>query len=135
MTRVQARVQSNLREYRPTCYKLGLYLCASCVQDLAIYRLTSNFRAFKEKFKKFQFQQHDAMQVGMTHKGIGSDLAMTRATLWAKFRELVLQLNDIERTNSALYTRLMAEARMRSVFMVDAASTDMDRHYPPSPPI
>ena len=60
---------------------------------------------------------------------------MTRATLWAEFRELVLQLNDIERTNSALYARLVAEARMRSVFMVEAASTDMARHYPPSPPI
>ena len=135
MTRVPARVQLNLREYRPTCYKLGLYLCASCVHDLAIYRLTSNFQAFKEKFKKFKFQRHVAMQVGMTHKGIGSDLAMTRATLWAEFRELVLQLNDIERTNSALYARLMAEAKMRSDFMINAASTDMVRHYPPSPPI
>ena len=135
MTRVQTRVQSNLREYRPTCYKLGLYLCASCVQDLAIYRLTSNFRAFKEKFKKFQFQQHDAMQVGMTHTGIGSDLAMTRATLWAEFRDLVLKLNDIEQTNSALCARLMAEAKLRSDFMINAASTDMVRHYPPSPPI
>ena len=135
MTKVQARVQSHLGDYRPTCYKLGLYLCASCVHSLAIYRLTSNFQAFKEKFKKFKFQRHVAMQVGMTHKGIGSDLAMTRATLWAEFRELVLQLNDIERTNSALYARLVAEARMRSVFKVEAASTDMARHYPPSPPI
>ena len=135
MTRVQARVQLNLREYRPTCYKLGLYLCASCVQDLAIYQLTSNFRAFKEKFKKFQFQQHDAMQVGMTHTGIGSDLAMTRATLWAEFRDLVLKLYDIEQANSALYARLMTGAKMRSDFIINAASTDMVRHYPPSPPI
>ena len=135
MTKVQARVQSHLGDYRPTCYKLGLYLCASCVHDLAIYRLTSNFQAFKEKFKKFKFQQHDAMQVGMTHKGIASGLAMTRATLWAEFRDLVLKLNDIEQTNSALYARLMAEAKMRSDFMIHAASTDMVRHYPPSPPI
>ena len=135
MTKVQARMQSHLGDYRPTCYKLGLYLCASCVHSLAIYRLTSNFQAFKEKFKKFKFQRHAAMQVGMTHTGMASDLAMTRTTLWAEFRELVLQLIDIERTNSALYARLMAEARMRSVFMVDAASTDMVRHYPPSPPI
>ena len=71
----------------------------------------------------------------MTHKGIGSDLAMTRATLWAEFRELVLQLNDIEQTNSALYARLMAEAKMRSNFIINAASTDMVRHYPPSPPV
>ena len=135
MTKVQACVQSHLGDYRPTCYKLGLYLCASCVHSLAIHRLTSNFRTFKEKFKKFKFQRHAAMQVGMTHTGMESYLAMTKTTLWAEFRELVLQLNDIERTNSALYTRLMAEARMRSVFMVDAASTDMVRHYQPSPPI
>ena len=135
MTKVQARVLSHLGDYRPTCYKLGLYLCASYVHSLAIYRLTSNFQAFKEKFKKFKFQRHVAMQVGMTHKGIGSDLAMTRATLWAEFGELVLQLNDIERTNSALYARLMAEAKMRSDFMINAASTDMVRHYPTSHPI
>ena len=135
MTRVQARVQLNLRGYRPTCYKLGLYLCASCVQDLAIYRLTSNFRAFKEKFRKFQLLQHDAMQVGTTHAGIGSDLAMTKATLWAEFRDLVLKLIDIEQTNSALYARLMAEAKIRSDFMMNAASPDMVRRYPPSHPI
>ena len=135
MTKVQARVQSHLGDYRPTCYKLGLYLCASCVHDLAIYRLTSNFQAFKEKIKKFNFQQHNAMQVGMTHKGIASDLAMTKATLWAEFRDLVLKLIDIEQTNSALYARLMAEAKIRSDFMINAASTDMVRHYPPSHPI
>ena len=135
MTKVRARVQSHLRDYHPTCYKLGLYLCASCVHDLAIYRLTSDFQAFKEKIKKFNFQQHHAMQVGMTRKGIASGLAMAKATLWAEFRDLVLQLNDIEQTNSALYARFMAEARMRSVFMADAASTDMVRQYPPSPPI
>ena len=132
MTRVQARVQSNLRDNRPTCYKLGLYLCASCVQDLAISRLTSNFQAFKEKFRKFQLLQHDAMQVGTTHAGIGSDLAMAKATLWAEFRDMVLKLIDIEQTNSALYARLMAEAKIRSDFMINAASTDIVRHYPPS---
>ena len=135
MTKVQACVQSHLGDYRPTCYKLGLYLCASCVHSLAIYRLTSNFQAFKEKFKKFKFQRHAAMQVCMTHTGMASDLAMTRTTLWAEFRELVLQLIDIERTNSALYARLMAEAGMRLVLVVEAASTDMARHCPPSPPI
>ena len=135
MTKVKACVQSHMGDYRPTCYKEGLYLCASCVHSLAIYRLTSNFQAFKERFKKFKLQRHAAMQVDLTHTGMESDLAMARTALWAEFHELVLQLNDIERTNSALYTRLMAEARMRSVFMADAASTDMVRHYPPSPPI
>ena len=71
----------------------------------------------------------------MTHTGMESYLAMTKTTLWAEFRELVLQLNDIERTNSALYARLMAEARRRLVLVVEATSTDMARHCPPSPPI
>ena len=135
MTKVQARVQSHLGDYRPTCYKLGLYLCASCVHDLAIYRLTSNFQAFKEKIKKFNFQQHNAMQVGMTRKGIASGLAMAKATLWAEFRDMVLKLINIERTNFALYARLMAEAKIRSDFMMNAASPDMVRRYPPSHPI
>ena len=135
MTKVQACVQSHLGDYRPTCYKLGLYLCASCVHSLAIYRLTSNFQTFKEKFEKFKLQSHAARQAGMTHTGMESGLAMTRTTLWAEFRELVLQLNDIEQTNSALYARLMTEARMRLALIVEATSTDMARHCPPSPHI
>ena len=135
MTKIQARVQSHLEDYRPTCYKLGLYLCASCVHSLAIYRLTSNFQTFKEKFEKFKLQSHAARQAGMTHTGMESGLALTRTTLWAEFRELVLQLNDIEQTNSALYARLMTEARMRLALIVEATSTDMARHCPPSPHI
>ena len=135
MTKVKACVQSHMGAYRPTCYKEGLYLCASCVHSLAIYRLTSNFQAFKERFKKFKLQRHAAMQVDLTHAGMGSGLAMARTALWAEFHELVLQLNGIEKTNSALYARLMTEARMRSVLVVEATSTDMARHCPPSPHI
>ena len=135
MTRIQTRVLSNLRKYRPTCSKLGLYLCASCVQDLAIYHLTSRFRAFKEKFRKFRSQQHYAMQFGTTHIDMESDLAKTRSTLWAKFHDLVLKLMNIAQTNSALHARLLAEAKMRSNFILTATSTDMVRRFPPSPPV
>ena len=135
MTRIQTRVLSNLRTYRPTCSKLGHYLCASCVQDLAIYHLTSRFRAFKEKFRKFRSQRHYAMQFGTTHIDMESDLAKTRFTLWTEFHDLVLKLMDIAQTNSALHVRLLAEAKMKSNFILTAASTDMVRHFPPSPPV
>ena len=135
MTKVKACVQSHMGDYRPTCYKEGLYLCASCVHSLAIYRLTSNFQTFKERFKKFKLQRHAAMQVDLAHTGMGSDLAMARTALWAEFHELVLQLNGIEQTNSALYAKLMAENRMRLVLVAVATLTNMARHGPPSPHI
>ena len=135
MTRIKACVQSHMGDYRPTFYKEGLYLCASCIHSLAIYRLTSNFQAFKERFKKFKLQRHAAMQVDLTHTGMESDLVMARTALWAEFHELVLQLNGIEQTNSALYARLMTEARMRLVLVAVATSTNMARLGPPSPHI
>ena len=135
MTRIQTRVLSNLRTYRPTCSKLGHYLCASCVQDLAIYHLTFRFRAFKEKFGKFRSQRHYARQFGTTHIDMESDLAKTRFTLWTEFHDLVLKLMDIAQTNSALHARLLAEAKMKSNFILTKASTDMVRHFPPSPPV
>ena len=135
MTRIQTRVLSNLRKYRPTCSKLGHYLCASCVQDLAIYHLTSRFRAFKEKFGKFRSQRHYAMQFGTTHIDMESDLAKTRSTLWTEFHQLVLKLMDIELTNSAIHARLILEADIRSGFMMNAASADMVQHFPPFPPV
>ena len=134
MTKVKACVQSHMGAYRPTCYKEGLYLCASCVHSLAIYRLTSNFQAFKERFKKFKLQRHAAMQVDMTHTGMDC-LAMARTALWAEFLELVLQLNGIEKTNSALYARLMTENRIRLVLVAVATLTNMARQGPPSPHI
>ena len=135
MTKVKACVQSHMGAYRPTCYKEGLYLCASCVHSLAIYRLTSNFQAFKERFRKFKLQRHAAMQVDLTHTGMGSGLAMARTALWAEYHELILQLNDIEQTNYSLYARLMAEDRKRLVLVAVATLTNMARHGPPSPHI
>ena len=133
MTKVKACVQSHMGDYRPTCYKEGLYLCASCVHSLAIYRLTSNFQAFKERFRKFKLQRHAAMQVDLTHTGMGSDLAMARTALWAEYHELILQLNDIEQTNYSLYARLMAEDRKRLVLVAVATLTNMARYGPQSP--
>ena len=75
------------------------------------------------------------MQVDLTRTGMGSDLAMARTALWAEYHELVLQLNGIEQTNSALYAKLMAENRMRLVLVAVATLTNMARHGPPSPHI
>ena len=118
MTRIQTRVLSNLRTYRPTCSKLGRYLCASCVQDLAIYHLTFRFRAFKEKFGKFRSQRHYARQFGTTHIDMESDLAKTRFTLWAEFHDLVLKLMDIAQINSALHARLLSRGQNEIKFHI-----------------
>lgn len=123
MTRIQTSVLSNLRKYRPTCSKLGLSLCASCSQDLAIYHLTSQFRAFQEKFRKFKSQRHYAMQIGTPHTDMAIYLAETRSTLWAEFHIMVLKLMNIELTNSAIHARLMVEAELRSNFMINAATS------------
>ena len=119
MTRIQTRVLSNLRTYRPTCSKLGHYLCASCVQDLAIYHLTFRFRAFKEKFGKFRSQRHYARQFGTTHIDMESGLAKTRYALWAEYHDLVLKLMDIARINSALHARLLSGGRNEIIFHVE----------------
>ena len=135
MTRLQTSVLLNSRKYRPTCSKLGLSLCASCIQDLAIYHLTSQFRVFQEKFRKFKSQRQYAMQIGTPHTDMETYLAETRSTLWAEFHELVLKLMNIELTNSAIHARLMVKAKIRSNFMMNAASADMVQHFPPFPPV
>ena len=119
MTRVQTRVLSNLRTYRPTCSSLWRCLCASCVQDFAIYHLTFKFRAFKEKFGKFRSQRHYARQFGTTHIDMESDLAKTRFTLWAEFHDLVLKLMDIAQINSALHARLLSTGRNEIKFHIE----------------
>ena len=125
MTRIQTSVLLNSRKYRPTCSKLGLSLCASCIQDLAIYHLTSQFRVFQEKFRKFKSQRQYAMQIGTPHTDMAIYLAETRSTLWTEFHQLVLKLMDIELTNSAIHAGLILEANIRSGFMINAASADM----------
>ena len=118
MTRIQTRVLSNLRTYRPTCSSLWRCLCASCVQDFAIYHLTFKFRAFKKKFGKFMSQRHYTRQFGTTHIDMESDLAKTRYALWAEYHDLVLKLMDIARINSALHARLLSGGQNEIIFHV-----------------
>ena len=117
MTKVRPCIQSHTGAYRPTCYKEGLYLCASCSNSLAIYRLTTNFQAFKERFRKFKLKQKATMQLDLVHQDVESDLAVAKNALWAEYHELVLELKDIETTNSALHARLMAKNEKRLVLV------------------
>ena len=133
MTKVRTCIQSHTGAYRPTCYKEGLYLCASCVNSLAIYRLTTNFQAFKERFRKFKLQQNATMQLDLVHQDVESDLAMAKTALWAEYHELVLELKDIESTNSALHARLMAKNEKRLVLVAVTKLTNMV-HYGPQTP-
>ena len=133
MTKVRPCIQSHTGAYRPTCYKEGLYLCLSCVNSLGIYRLTTNFQAFKERLRKFKLQRNATMQLNPAHKDVGSDLAMAKTALWAEYHELVLQLNGIEQTNSALHARLMAKNEKRLVLVAVATLTNMARYGPQSP--
>ena len=108
-------------------------MCASCVNSLAIYRLTTNFQAFKGRFQKFKLQQNATMQLDLAHKDVESDLAMAKTALWAEYHKLILELNDIETTNSALHARLMAKNEKRLVLVAMAKLTNMV-HYGPQTP-
>ena len=133
MTKVKHCVQSPTGAYRPKCHKEGLYLCSSCLNSLAIYRLTNHFQAFKERFRKFKLQRNAAMQLALAHKDVGSDLAMAKTALWAEYHELVLQLNGIEQTNSALHARLMEKNEKRLVLVAVAKLTNMVHDDPQTP--
>ena len=117
MTKVKHCVQSPTGAYRPKCHKEGLYLCSSCLNSLAIYRLPNHFQAFKERFRKFKLKQNATMQPDLVQNDVEPDLAITKAALWAEHHELVLELKDIETTNSALHARLMAKNEKRLVLV------------------
>ena len=108
-------------------------MCLSCVNSLGIYRLTTNFQAFKERLRKFKLQRNATMQLNPAHKDVGSDLAMAKTALWAEYHELVLELKDIESTNSALHARLMAKNEKRLVLVAVTKLTNMV-HYGPQTP-
>ena len=84
MTRVKNCVQSPTGAYRPKCHKEGLYLCSSCLDSLAIYRLTNHFQAFKERFRRFKLKQNATMQPELVPDNVEPDLAITKAALWAE---------------------------------------------------
>ena len=133
MTKVKHCVQSHTGAYRPKCHKEGLYLCSSCLNSLAIYRLTNHFQAFKERFQKFKLKQNATMQPDLVQNDVEPDLAITKAALWAEHHELVLELKDIETTNSALHARLMAKNEKRLELVAVGKLRDMVHNGPRTP--
>ena len=133
MTKVKHCIQSHTGAYRPKCYKEGLYLCSSCLNSLAIYRLTNNFKAFKERFRKFKLNQNSIMQLDLVQPEVESDLAMAKAALWAEYHELVLELKNIEKTNAALHARLTDKNEKRLILVAVATLTDMVQDDPQHP--
>ena len=109
MTRAKHCSQSPTGAHCPKCRKEGLYLCPSCLDSLAVYRLTRNFKAIKKKFHEFELKRDAAMHPGLIQDRVGSDLAATHAALQAKYDELHLELDDIEKTNTALRAKIMAK--------------------------
>ena len=73
------------------------------------------------------------MQLDLVQNDVESDLAMAKAALWAQYHELVLELKDIETTNSALHARLMAKNEKRLVLVAVAKLTNMVHDGPQTP--
>ena len=108
-------------------------MCSSCLNSLAIYRLTNNFQAFKERFRKFKLNQNSIMQLNLVQPEVESDLAMAKAALWAEYHELVLELKNIEKTNAALHARLTDKNEKRLILVAVATLTDMVQDDPQHP--
>ena len=73
------------------------------------------------------------MQPDLVQYNVEPDLAITKAILWAEHHELVLELNDIETTNSALHARLMAKNERRLVLVAVAKLQNMVHDGPHTP--
>ena len=73
------------------------------------------------------------MQSEFCQNAVGPDLAITEAPLWAEHHELVLELNDIETTNSALHARLMAKNEERLELVAIGKSRDRVHDGPQIP--
>ena len=108
-------------------------MCSSCLNSLAIYRLTNHFQAFKERFQKFKLKQNATMQPDLVQDDVEPDLAITKAALWAEHHELILELNGIETTNSALHAKLMARNEERMELVAAGKLRDMVHDGPRTP--
>ena len=73
------------------------------------------------------------MQSNLVQNDVEPDLAITKAALWAEHHELVLELKDIETTNSALHARLMAKNEERLVLVAVANLKNMVHDGPQTP--
>ena len=78
-------------------------------------------------------KQNATMQPEFVQNAVEPDLAITKAALWAEHHELVLELNDIETTNSALHARLMAKNEERLELVDIGQSRDRVHDGPRTP--
>ena len=70
MKRAKHCSQSPTGAHRPKCCKEGLYLCPSCLDSLAVYRLTRAIKAIKKKFHEFELKRDAAMHPGLIQDGV-----------------------------------------------------------------
>ena len=73
------------------------------------------------------------MQPELIQGNVEPDLAITKAALWAEHHELILELNDIETTNSALHAKLMAKNEERLELVAVGKLRDMVHDGPRTP--
>ena len=73
------------------------------------------------------------MQPELIQGNVEPDLAVTQAALWAEHHELILELNDIETTNSALHAKLMAKNEERMELVAARKLRDMVHDGPRTP--
>ena len=73
------------------------------------------------------------MHPGLIQDGVGSDLAATHAALQAEYDELHLELNDIEKTNTALRAAIMAKHEEKMEFVNARKMRYMTRDGPRPP--
>ena len=73
------------------------------------------------------------MQPELVPDNVEPDLAITKAALWAEHHELILELNGIETTNSALHARLMAKNEKRLELVAIGKLRDMVHDGPRTP--
>ena len=73
------------------------------------------------------------MQPDLIQGNVEPDLAVTEAALWAEHHELILELNDIETTNSALHAKIMAKNEERMELVGARKWRDMVHDGPRTP--
>ena len=73
------------------------------------------------------------MQPELIQGNVDPDLAITKAALWAEHHELILELNDIETTNSTLHAKLMAKNEERLELVAAGKLMDMVHDGPRTP--
>ena len=74
------------------------------------------------------------MQPDLIQGNVEPDLAITEAALWAEHHKLILELNDIEKANSALRAKIMAKTEEKMGLVAARKLRNMTRDGPRPPP-